>query len=345
MARKPSLFALLAASAALSLAAGPAGAAPPPKKPLTAKEKAAAEKAAKEAAEKEAAEKAAREKADKEAAEKAVKEAEEKAAAEKAAKEAEEKAAADKAAKEKAEEEAKVDPFEEPSKTYRFIGLRFRDAVIPKFMLNLFANGGRTVNVPMVGPEFTQRHDRFQFDVAVMYGDFTMDATLFKGKSQPDTSYEMVASGLRQLMISIDLLYEIPLEKKDDKVGRFSLLIGGGVGLGFVMGPLYRSQVYPKKAGANGDDPTGWSLCRGTGKPDPLYCENPNGHFSPTENARDGYAEPSWAGGGSKPILFPWLSLPQVSFRYKPIKQLQTKVDTGFSTAGFFFGLSASYGL
>ena len=69
-------------------------------------EKAAAEKAAKEAAEKAAAEKAAKEAAEKAAAEKAAKEAEEKAAAEKAAKEAEEKAAAEKAAKEAAEKAA-----------------------------------------------------------------------------------------------------------------------------------------------------------------------------------------------------------------------------------------------
>ena len=69
-------------------------------------EKAAAEKAAKEAAEKAAAEKAAKEAAEKAAAEKAAKEAAEKAAAEKAAKEAAEKAAAEKAAKEAAEKAA-----------------------------------------------------------------------------------------------------------------------------------------------------------------------------------------------------------------------------------------------
>lgn len=339
MIRTTRLFTFLA----LASVAAPALAAPPAKKP-TAKEKAAADKLAKEKAEKEAEEAAAKEKADREAAEKA--KAEEKAAKEKAEKEAEEAAAKEKAAKERAEEEAKYDPFEEPSKVYRFIGLRFRDAIIPKFVLNMFTSGGRTVNVPMVGPELTTRKDRFQFDLAIMYADFTMDAALFKGKSQPDQAYEMVASGIRQLMFTIDLLYEIPLEKKDDKVGRFSLLIGGGVGLGVVMGPLYRSQPYPKSgASASGDDPSKWRLCQGKGMPNATYCENPNNHFSPTDDVKDGYSEPSWANGGSKPLLFPWIAIPQVSFRYKPIKQLQTKLDTGFSTAGFFFGFSAGYGL
>jgi hypothetical protein len=158
----------------------------------------------------------------------------------------------------------------------------------------------------------------------------------------------MVSSGIRQLMLTMDILYEIPLEKDGERTGRFSLLIGGGFGFGFVLGPLYRSQAYPNTPGASGDNPSQWSLCKGVGDPkNPTYCENPNSHFSPsgTINGPGSYAEPSWAGGGSKPIIFPWLALPQISFRYKPIKQLQTRLDLGFSTVGFFFGLAASYGL
>src|SRR4051794_40414879 len=37
----------------------------------------------------------------------------------------------------------KYDPTEDPMKTYRFVGLRFRDAVAPKFIMNWFAEGGR----------------------------------------------------------------------------------------------------------------------------------------------------------------------------------------------------------
>ncbi|APR86100.1 TolA protein [Minicystis rosea] len=341
MSFKPPVLALVA----VMLAASPVLAAPPAKK-LTPKEQAAKDKADKEAAEKAAAEKAAAEKAEKEAAEKA---AAEKAAGEKAEKEKADKEAAEKAAKEKAEKEAAdaLDPFEDPLKTYRFIGVRFRDAIVPKFMLNWFTQGGRNVNVPMVGVEFSSRRDRLQYDLALMYADYSMSPTIFAGKSQPDTSYELVASKLKQIMLMIDIMYEIPLEKKDDKTGRFSLLVGGGVGLGFVVGPLYRSQAYPKPGVANPspNNPDHWNACTGLGMPNATFCENPNGHFSPSNDITKGYAEASWAGGGSKPILFPWLALPQVSFRYKPIKQLQTKADVGFSTTGFFFGLSASYGL
>ena len=63
-----------------------------------------------------------------------------------------------------------------------------------------------------------------------------------------------------------------------------------------------------------------------------------------SRDVSNGYSEPYW-GSGSKPIVFPWLSIPQISIRYKPIRQLQTRFDTGFSTSGFFFGVSAGYGL
>jgi hypothetical protein len=91
------------------------------------------------------------------------------------------------------------------------------------------------------------------------------------------------------------------------------------------------------------DNPRDWKPCNSAGGSS--YCDAANNHFSPTNNVRDGYDEPSWANGGSKPLIFPWIALPQVSFRYKPIRQLQTRADVGFSTSGFFFGVSAGYGL
>jgi hypothetical protein len=342
MPRKLPVLALVAAAL---LAAAPAPAAPPAKK-LTPREQAAKDKA-----DKDAADKADKDAADKDAADKDAREKADKDKADGASRAAADKDAADKADKDKAEKEKAdaLDPFEDSLKTYRFIGLRYRDAIVPRFLENVFgAAGGSTVNVPMVGVEFTSRRDRLEYDLALSYADFGMSPTLFKGKSQPDTAYELVQSGIKQILLTIDILYEFPLEKdKDGRTGRFSLLVGGGVGLGAVFGPLWRSQAYPLKPGASSSDPTQWAPCKAVGNPSPSYCENPNSHFSPDGklNGPNSYTEASWAGGGSKPFIFPWIAIPQISFRYKPIKQLQTKVDLGFSTAGFFFGFSASYGL
>src|SRR5262245_54334506 len=97
----------------------------------------------------------------------------------------------------KAEGSEQYDPTEDPTKTYRFIGLRFRDAIAPKFIMNWFVDGGRNVNVPMVGPEFITRRDHLEIAISLMYADYSMNPFLFKSKGDPDTSWELVASSLK----------------------------------------------------------------------------------------------------------------------------------------------------
>src|SRR5262245_10858177 len=70
------------------------------------------------------------------------------------------------------EESDKYDPAEEPGKAYRFIGLRFRNVIVPKFMVNIFADGGATVNAFTFGPEFTTRKDHLEFNIALSYADY-----------------------------------------------------------------------------------------------------------------------------------------------------------------------------
>jgi hypothetical protein len=57
-----------------------------------------------------------------------------------------------------------------------------------------------------------------------------------------------------------------------------------------------------------------------------------------------GAEEPSWANGGSKPVIFPWLTL-QSGLRYKMHRNFVARFDLGFGTSGFFFGVGADYGL
>jgi hypothetical protein len=231
------------------------------------------------------------------------------------------------------------EPLEESGKAYRFIGLRFRNLIVPQFMINLFADGGASVNVFTIGPEFSTRKDGMEIDLALSYADYSMDPFLFKGKDDGNEAWEIVSSDMKLLYFTTDLLYEIPLDKEK---GRFSLLVGGGVGIGVVLGNLYRAQAYPGTPGnVNVDDVGSWRKCTGPGGADStgvVYCDSSNNHYG-------AYDEPSWANGGSKPSVFPWISFPQLSFRYKPIKQLQARLDTGFSISGFFVGMSAGYGL
>ncbi|MEZ4312750.1 MAG: hypothetical protein R3F14_32400 [Polyangiaceae bacterium] len=232
------------------------------------------------------------------------------------------------------------DVREDPLKRYYFLGVRFRDIVLPQFMLELFTTGGATGNIWLVGPEFSTRKDGVEVDIALAYADYGFGPAMFKGNGDEDIAYEVVKSDLKVGYLTFDLLFDIPL----DKSGMVSFLIGGGVGVGVVGGDLYRTQAYPKDGGAaDPSDPARWEKCQFAGDGFGGYCDNGDNHYYDAAAKKD-FSEPSWADGGSKPIVVPWLSIPQISLRVKPIKQLQMRADVGFSLTGFFFGASAGYG-
>jgi hypothetical protein len=69
------------------------------------------------------------------------------------------------------------------------------------------------------------------------------------------------------------------------------------------------------------------------------YCDDDNDHYGD-------YTEPNWLNGGSKPVIFPWIALPQIGMRWKPSRKFVLRVDTGLSFPGpFFLGVSGQYGL
>lgn len=240
--------------------------------------------------------------------------------------------------KDKGDAQGAGDLRENPLTRYYFLGVRFRDIVVPQFMLEIFASGGATGNVWLVGPELSMRKNNTEVDISLAYADYGFGPAMFKAKDDPEIGYEVVRSDLKVAYLTVDLLLDVPL----DKSGMFDFLIGGGVGVGVVAGDLYRDQTYPKNGGApDPSDPSKWEKCRFVNDGEPGYCDNSNAHFF--KNGKD-YSEKSWIDGGSKPVVIPWISLPQLSLRVKPIKQLQARLDAGFSVSGFFFGLAAGYG-
>lgn len=222
-------------------------------------------------------------------------------------------------------------PVELPGQTYRFVGLRYRGIVVPKFMMNLFGDGGETVYVHGVGPEFAIRKDGFEYVFSLWWAGYYMDETPFKASSDPKNAFEVVKSDLNVIFLTADFLWSQELGSQ------FAVNYGMGAGFGFVFGDLFRTQAYPENGNPN-EDPYKWKKCIGPGNPNiGDFCGDDNDHY-------DGYKEPSWADGGSKPIIFPWLAL-QTGFRYKPSKSFVARLDAGFGTSGFFFGVGADYGL
>ncbi len=236
--------------------------------------------------------------------------------------------------------EAQKKKKEDENKTQWFLGARFRDFIVPGFLVHLFAKGGPgAVNVFSSGPELSMRSGNLEVDFSftVPFADFSMKEFMFKAKNDPDEAYEKVSSDLKLFTGSVDILGNIPF----DKERRFSMLIGGGVGISGVAGNIYRNQAYPNDPNKiNPDDPKQWQKCAAAGNPDVKaldgnrYCDASNNHYG-------NYTEPSWAHGGSKPFIFPYVAIPHIAFRVQPVKMLQIRVDGGFSVTGFFFGLAA----
>ncbi|HVY31295.1 MAG TPA: hypothetical protein VHB79_32285 [Polyangiaceae bacterium] len=233
-----------------------------------------------------------------------------------------------------ADAEAGGSPVELPGKTYLFVGARYRAIILPKFMMNLFGDGGDTVVLHSGGAEFAVRKNAFEYNLSLWYAGYGMDPTPFKAKDDGAKAWEIVESKLKLLYISADFLWS------QEFTPELSLNYGLGAGFGFVFGDLYRTQAKPGP-GANDNTGEGFVKCGGPNEDGQGYCGDPhagdNDHYN-------NYTEKSWADGGSKPIIFPWFVL-QTGLRYKPHKNFVARLDAGFGTSGFFLGLGADYGL
>lgn len=211
---------------------------------------------------------------------------------------------------------------EEKGKTYRFVGARYRLILVPKFMISLFSDGGTTVGVHSFGPEFAIRKDGFEYNFGLRYAGYGMSDTPFKAKSDGEDAWELVESHVKVLYLTADFLWSKELSPE------LAINYGAGAGLGLVFGSLYRNQATRAPDGS-------FVRCAGPGAGP--YCGNDNNHYN-------NYEEPSWANGGSKPVIFPWLAV-QTGLRYKPDPKFVARLDVGFGLSGFFFGLGADYGL
>jgi hypothetical protein len=227
--------------------------------------------------------------------------------------------------------DADKSPVEEKGKSYYFAGVRARAVVVPTFIIEAFGEGGQTVMGPQIGPEFAIRKDGFEYDFAITYTTYPMDRTPFKAPTDPDQAMELVESHIKVLYFSTDFLWGHQFSPV------VSLLYGGSVGLGFVWGPLYRSQAYRNAQG-------GWSMCVGPNNPGGQagYCAPDPQHGDKQHFGM--YEEPSWSGGGDKPLIMPWLAL-QTGLRIKPHRRFVGRLDFGIGIGQVFFGIGADYGI
>ena len=225
-----------------------------------------------------------------------------------------------------AEAERGGSSVELPGQTYYFVGARYRLIVVPKFIIGLFAEGGKSVAVHSGGAEFAIRKDGFEYNLGAWLAGYSMSPVEFKAADDGEDAWELVESKIKILYLTADFVWSHELTPE------LALNYGLGAGLGVVFGPLYRNQAYRSADGS-------FQPCVGVNQPvTPVgYCGNDNDHYND-------YEEPSWSGGGSKPNVFPWLAV-QTGIRYKMHRNFAARVEGGFGLSGFFFGVGGDYGL
>ncbi len=229
---------------------------------------------------------------------------------------------------------AEGDFVEEHGKTYNFVGARFRMAIVPQFMFGLFsADGGKLVVSPSFGAEYAVRRNGFEYVLWLGFASYSMGEAPFKSKSDDESAWEIVSASMYTLTVGSDFLWSAPISP------RVSFVYGGGAGIGAAFGTIHRNQAQPPGGGAPGD-PYTYVKCPGAaGVHGAPYCGDDNNHYGD-------YTEASWLSGGSKPIVFPWIAIPQIGIRWKVSRQFVMRFDTGLSFPGpFFFGIAGQYGL
>jgi len=252
-----------------------------------------------------------------------------------------------------------TDTREDPDRKYYFIGLRYRGTIIPQFVENLFVDDGATVYSNSIGIEMDIRHGGSSLIPWIQYTDYNTGDILFLQKGQPDiaANRSIVNSSLKAIYLGVDELWSVPLVAT-----KLDFEIGFGVGIGGVFGTLSNNWVYIDNSVTNGQhngelrssNGNYYSKCTSTAAPIADQSANsdgcnPGNHSSPNPakvfSNGHYYIEPNWFNGGSVPVIFPSISVPALGLRYKPIKQLEMRLDAGFGLTGFWWGLSVDYGL
>ena len=235
------------------------------------------------------------------------------------------------------------DVTEVDGKKYLFIGARYRGNIIPKFMLNLFVDEGATVYSNSIAVELDMRKDGFSLIPALGFTEYGTDDILFKQKGEKDIpgNYSFVNSSMKALYATADLLWSAKISKN------FEFEYGAGFGLGIIFGDLANNWVFQDDVNGTLSASNGhkYSKCQFEGQGGAGSGCNKADHKN-TDTAKVGnYTEPSWFSGGSKPVVFPWISIPQLGLRYKPVKNFVARLGVGFALTGFWFGLNGEYGL
>lgn len=214
--------------------------------------------------------------------------------------------------------------------TEHSVGFRLWVYNIPAWEVGLFVNIDPGWAGPVsvaTGPEYVYRKGNLDIVLGLQYTGMQTDAGYMRGRNEADRAVERVESRLWGLYANALFLWGTRFNDW------FELQYGAGVGLGYVGGDLYRTQVESNR-----------TECRAPGTS--AFCDNANNHYAQFDrngNVTSRYTEPSLFNNGSVPPILPWISLPHVALHFRPHRYVDVRLDGGWSIIGFYGGLAAHY--
>ena len=240
-----------------------------------------------------------------------------------------------------------IDPRELPDENYYFLGVFGRGLIVPQFIQNLFVAEGATPVNGGFGLFFNWRRNGFNVQIEAFYQGFGVEG-FYRGAGDPDSEFEFIDSNLGVVFGSIGFGWGFDITEW------FAIELGFGIGFGGLVGDLSRQEAWRDSSTGTLAACDGVDLPAGTAATG--YCEGPIERPGPegrlddtrtrggTYQISQGTPNPHYFGDGGVPPLFFTIDLPRVAFRFKPIRQIQMRVEGAYNLYGFSFGASAAYG-
>lgn len=234
--------------------------------------------------------------------------------------------------------ESGFEPREREGVDYFFAGVLARGLIVPQFITSLFVAYGDTPVNGGFGAYFNYRKNGFNVQLEVVYQGFGVDA-YYRGLDETDAEAEHIRSSLGLIYGNVSFGWAFDITEW------FAFELGFGIGLGGLIGDLYRQAATRTAAGTFVD-------CEAPGRP-AADCDNdewptaPNDRPGPNGDPYQitrGTPNPHYFGERGIPPMFFNIDLPRIAFRFKPIRQIQIRVEGAYNLYGFSFGGSIGYG-
>lgn len=218
-----------------------------------------------------------------------------------------------------------------------WLGVGARGIVMPQFLVGAFGEGGQTLFFPGGEVRYARRLGSVDVEPSLSIMSFGAGTFPFKPHDVPDTEWELIESDLLGMTVALDVLYRVALTDS----GSVEFRVGAGFGFGWAFyGEIYRWQSYPSDLQPG--DPSTYKKCKGPNNPagSYTYCNQLD-----KDAERYGQPDPWWGDGGSRPIIYPWLSLPQTGFAFRPSEGLFIDVEVGVTPVGLLTHLGTRFAL